>query len=214
MFDVVNNLNLLVFNFFYGLSWINQLNTPLSFLSFFLCWSALIVPLYYLLFYNPGLLVGEVLGNINEEQKKEYVMWHKKRALKILIFLVALFFALRFFEKGILDNIIHYNTVPSWRGIIGHNWLECMEMHKPYPSLISGHILKMSVLWFLVYNFYHEHNVKIAMIVCFISMAVLRMYQTMHTPIDIICGLLMSYALYRLIKFSISLSIIKKRTSK
>lgn len=127
-------------------------------------------------------------------------MRHKKKALKILIFLVVLFFALRFFEKGILDNILQYNTIPAWRGIVGHNWLECMEMHEPYPSFVSGHILKMGVLWFVVYNFYHEHNVKIAMIVCFISMAVLRMYQSMHTPIDIICTLLMSYVLYRISK--------------
>lgn len=70
MFDVVNNLNLLVFNFFYGLPWLNQLNTPLAFLSFFLCWSAMIVPIWYLLFYNP-FLFGEKIGVLNKEEKKK-----------------------------------------------------------------------------------------------------------------------------------------------
>lgn len=126
----------------------------------------------------------------------------KKLALKVLGLLVVVWFTIRFLEKGVLDRIMQYNTVPAvgrWSNINSTDVLTNIEFHDPYPSFPSGHMLLGVGTGLFLLKYYNSLNTKILMIVCICTSAFIKMYMGMHSIWDIGFTILLVVSVYYLI---------------
>lgn len=151
-----------------------------------LCWIgtvyAFAVPVWHLLF----------------DEKKD----DKKFALRVLGLLVVVWFTIRFLEKGVLDRIMQYNTVPAvgrWSNINSTDVLTNIEFHDPYPSFPSGHMLLGVGTGLFMLKYYNSLNTKILMSVCIVMSAIIKIYMGMHSIWDIGFTILLVVSVYYII---------------
>lgn len=111
-------------------------------------------------------------------------------------------FAIRFLEKGVLDRIMQYNTVPAvgrWSSVNSNSVLTNIEFHDPYPSFPSGHMLLGVGTGVFLLKYYNSLNTKILVVICVSVCAFIKLYMGMHSIYDIGFTILIVVSVYYLI---------------